>query len=130
VKRLIDFFFGRKLRNRKNGMAWIQGINDNAPVPGAVVLNGRAVKTVKVIPEGKWQIEPPQRFTPTADFIWAGYLFRAGHPVTVTAIADECLQPWKPDGVKAKDVKELFAPQLPAFSTGGYVNPKEVPHVH
>jgi hypothetical protein len=108
MKRLIKFLFGRKLKNKAGGMAWIKGMDDN--VPGASALNGRAVKTVKVAADGKWLIEPLQQFTAADNFRWNGAVYLAGATVTVLAIVDECLEPWKPDAIDEEEVSELFAP--------------------
>jgi hypothetical protein len=121
MKRLIERLFGRKpvvpepsavpvLRNKPNSMAWIKGMDD--AIPGASVLNGRAVKTVQIGIDGKWEIDPLQQFAAAGNFRWNGAVYLAGATVTVLAIADERLEPWKDDGVSQEEVKRLFAPQL------------------
>jgi hypothetical protein len=110
MKRLIDFLLGRTaLKNRAGGMAWICGMDDQ---DGSDVLNGRAVKTVSFA-NGKWQIDPPQKFRATRNvhYVQQDAHVKAGDSLVVVAIVDECLQPWKDDGITRKEVADLYATQ-------------------
>lgn len=109
MKRLIQFLFGPRLRNKAGGMAWIRGLSDDN---GSEALNGRAVRT-ESFQDGKWLITPTQRFvcTRTTRFIPSGLVFAAGRVVEIIGIADQCLEPWKDDGVTESEVSELFSPR-------------------
>lgn len=117
MRRLLNWLRGGpKLRNRRNGMAWIKGI-PYAVFPGVEVLNNRAVKTMR-FEDGKWEIEPAQKFAVTAYCLFEGRVVVPHEVITVTAIADEFLEPWKDTGLRDEDVIELFeAPPAPAKST-------------
>jgi hypothetical protein len=114
----IRSLFGRndppsapKLRNRPGGMAWIRGVRceDN----GSEVMNGRAVKTVRLDAGGLWVIDPPQeyRLRKTTNYMVQGITAYAGDLVAATAMADEFLEPWKEDGVSESEVRDLYRPQ-------------------
>jgi hypothetical protein len=121
MRSLLDFFFGRKpepeqpappvLRNRAGGMAWIKGIADRDGI-GSSQLNNRAVKTVMLSGSGKWIIEPAQHFIACRAFVWEGVPYEAGDCVGVAGIVDDCLEPWKDDGVTDEEVETLYAPPL------------------
>ena len=110
-----SFLFGRgtepppRLRNRPNGMAWVKGLDG---ADGEYLLNGRAVRTVSLRPDGKWLIEPPQQFTVQSRtfYVYLGITANAGDTATSIAIADRCLEPWKEDGVRDSEVRDLYSP--------------------
>jgi hypothetical protein len=111
MRRLIDWFLGRptppKLRNKPQGMAWIRDLDD---VPGAEVMNGRAVKTVRLKESGYWAIEPVQEWRATGSILVNGSLVRPGDLLTTSAICDACLEPWKDTGLRDEDVRALYEP--------------------
>lgn len=114
---LRDWFFGRRedtppappvLRNKPGGMAWIRNIRD---VPGSEALNGRAVKTVALIEGRFWSVEPAQRYTATAMCLThRDRLIMPGDSQLAVGVLDECLEPWKEDGVSDEEVRDLYAP--------------------
>lgn len=101
---------GPKLRNRCNGMAWIRGVDTQN---GDSVMNGRAVRTVRLDDSGLWQIDPPQRYELTRStlFVICDTRVPAGCVVQVNGIADEYLEPWKEDGVSDDEVRQLYSPR-------------------
>jgi hypothetical protein len=115
MKRFINWLFPKPaapsvpvLRCRAGGMAWIQSRFLDC---GAETLNGRAVKTVALLPSGKWRIEPPQYFMATAPTLFGERLYRAGDVVGIDGVADRALEPWKEDGVSDEEVRDLYAPK-------------------
>lgn len=97
------------LRNKPGGWAWIKGLND---VTGEHVLNNRAVKTMAIGPHGQWIIDPPQRYISTNSGYYphCGITVLAGRNVDVIAIGDAYLEPWKEDGIREEDVRDLYEP--------------------
>jgi hypothetical protein len=69
---------------------------------------------VRLISDGKWQIEPPQEFLANVDarLVPSNRIVRVGDALIVTAITDECLEPWKDTGLTTEEVSALFAPRL------------------
>jgi hypothetical protein len=98
---------GPKLRNKPGGMAWIKGLSN---LDGEYLLNGRAVKTVRCIEDGKWEIDPPQSYPVQCKtyYVRLGVTANRGDIATVVAIRDGCLEPWKEDGVTDSEVRELY----------------------
>jgi hypothetical protein len=115
MKRLINWLFpkpaapaGPVLRNRAGGMAWLRPSDTHGT--GADTLAGRAVKTVALLPSGKWLIEPKQYFIAARAFLWGEHFYGAGDVVGVDGAADEVLEPWKEDGITDAEVRELYNP--------------------
>jgi hypothetical protein len=115
MKRFTDWFRRKPaapaLRNTAGGMAWICGLDDVADAAGCEVLNGRAVRTLQYR-DGKWAIDPPQRFTVRRAFTYQGWTYPPGAAIKVIAIQDANLEPWKDTGITESEVCELFAPRL------------------
>lgn len=112
--RLIDRIkgalgLGLRLRNKPGGYAWIRGVDT---LNGDSVMNGRAVRTVRLDDSGLWQIDPPQRYELTRStlFVICDTRVPAGCVVQVNGIADEYLEPWKEDGVSDDEVRKLYEP--------------------
>jgi hypothetical protein len=102
--------FGPKLRNKRGGMAWVKRYGENY---GAHALAGNAVKTVSLVQGKFWVIAPPLEYTVTGAcrvLSPNGITARPGDRVTATAIADECLEPWRDTGLTTDEVRDLYAP--------------------
>lgn len=110
----IKSAFGIKppLRNKPGGFAWIVGMTNLA---GDGVLNGRAVKTVRVDEYGLWQIDPPQTYLVTrpCTFLLSGRSAYPGNLVTIIGLADENLEPWRETDWNAKDESARWLPPVP-----------------
>jgi hypothetical protein len=113
LRRIKDALgFGPKLRNKPGGMAWIKPLGGGY---GADVMAGRAVKTVSLLDGKFWTIDPPQEYVITGTRPVQhpnGIVSRPGDRVRSVAIVDECLEPWKEDGVTASEVRTLYTPKL------------------
>ena len=107
-----------KLRNKPGGMAWIKFYG---PDFGAHVMAGHAVKTLRIIDGNLWVIDPPQPYVVGPNGVRSpnGSVAYPGDRVIAIAIADECLEPWKEDGITSEDVRELYAPDELVFVTAG-----------
>jgi hypothetical protein len=125
--------FKPALRNKAGGMAWVRGIPAGC---GAEQLNNRAVKTVLVQETGLWEIDPPQDFKVTRACLFGlgQVLVFEGQVVTVSAIHDDLLEPWRDMDWNAKDESHRYLPPVapaPARITSPTVTqrfPKEAPH--
>ena len=109
IRRIKDAFgIGPKLRNKPGGYAWIKSYGHGY---GADVLAGHAVRTVEVDDIGHWVIEPTQRYTLTRGVRDArGNFFHAGAHVILERLSDDRLEPWKEDGVRDSEVRDLYSP--------------------
>lgn len=104
--------FRPALRNRAGGTAWILGIPSGV---GAEDLNGRAVKTVRVLSDGMWEIDPPQGFVATRNCLFGRdqVLVLAGEAVIVRAVGDQLLEPWRDMDWTVKDESARWLPATP-----------------
>ena len=116
--RIRSFFGGEPpapppaLRNRPGGMAWVRGIPTDF---GGHVLNGAAVKTVRLNEVGTWTIDPPLFFVATSDAVTAsGTFVIGGMPTQVLGIEDCFLEPWKDIGDEERSEEMQFQPTVPA----------------
>lgn len=111
------------LRNKPGGMAWVSRppfINAATKCPATIgqdEIVGAAVKCIVVDANRCWKIEPILRFNVTEDFIYTNLAgekcqARAGQTAIVSAIHDDCLTPWRDDGVTEEEVRELYHPAL------------------
>lgn len=91
-----------KLRNKPGGMAWIVGIPRGS---GTEIMNGRAVRTVRVGGDGYWEIEPVQEWLCTKDTLFrdSGCVALKGQTCETVGIHDCHLEPWKDLGSDAQD---------------------------
>lgn len=99
------------LRNKPGGMAWIKPYGHDF---GAHVLAGHVVRTMYVTDGNKWEIDPPQPYTITADCTYSGVPLRAGMSVLAIAIADELLEPIRNPGIVEQDESLRYLPPVPA----------------
>lgn len=104
-----------KLRNKPGGMAWVKGLDQG---DGSEVLNGSAVRTVRLSIRGFWVIDPPLQFVVSHDCYYTVAKIRAnrGDRGCITAIADECLEPWRDIGDSEQDESTRWLPPVPTKS--------------
>ena len=102
-----------RIKNRVGGMAWVRPYGGAF---GAHVLTGRAVRTVRLLDTGLWEIDPPQCFVITGNraihCIPNNRTFQPGTAVALHSLADECLEPWREDGITDEEVRDLYASQI------------------
>lgn len=105
------------LRNKPGGMAWIKGIHTDF---GADVLNGRAVKTVRLNDRGSWVIDPPQLFCFTRHCYNRRTMesYSRGQSMRVDGLEDEFLEPWKDIGDEERSEELAFQPKVPTLEPG------------
>jgi hypothetical protein len=109
LRKLISDFFGGgdggqppRLRNKPNGLAFINSKADEGGGTGAIV--GRYVTTRRLVYGDMWEIDPPQFYVSTANLIFHGYLFvPAGSTVRCWGVRDESLTPVPGLGLSAQE---------------------------
>lgn len=105
---------GPVLRNKPGGMAWVKAFGHEH---GADAMAGSAVRTIALLHDNYWAIEPPLHYVvgPMAVACTAsGVTAMPGQIVRVIAIADECLEPWRDIGDGERDESERWLPPVPA----------------
>lgn len=122
MKRLLNWLFGNKpqqdngpaaLKNRPGEMAWVKSFGHEH---GADAMAGTAVRTVAVTHGRFWTIDPPLHYLvgPMAVACTAsGVTALPGQIVRVTAIANECLEPWREIGDADRCESERWLPPVP-----------------
>jgi hypothetical protein len=115
MKRLIDWFKGRGLRNKVGGMSWVLRSELHS---GAESLAGSAVKTVAKRPNGMWRIEPVLGYVATHRQSFPdGTVYEPGEMILVDGLADSVLEPWKDAGITESEVRELYEPRITTKET-------------
>lgn len=114
------------LKNRAGGMATIVGCQAGN---GDDAMNGRMVRTVRIISDDCWFIDPPQTYklTRATHYERQDIHVQAGSVVRVNGIADCYLKPWRDDDHKVTEaeVASLYSrdqsptnPTVPAVGEG------------
>lgn len=99
------------LRNKAGGMAWIKPYGE---LYGATAIAGQAVRTVRLVSEDQWEVEPRPSYVVgpfSVDCASSGVIGRPGDTAIVCALADHLLEPWKDTGITDEEVRDLFAPK-------------------
>lgn len=99
------------LRNRIGGMAWILLKEDDGT--GSYALHRRIVTTVRLRPDGMWQVDPPQRFMVRQPLLTNHMLFLPGDIAVADGMVDAILEPIPDTGVTEEEVAVLYAPKVP-----------------
>lgn len=99
------------LRNKPGGMAYIKS---GGECPGAEVLVGRFVTTVRLTDSGLWEISPVLTFRLTGDYRSSdGKIRKAGALVDALAICDSLLEPLRNPGNEERDESLAWLPPVP-----------------
>lgn len=102
-----------QLRNKAGGMAMIRGVGTG----GAEVMDGRVVKTLRVLYGDFWEIDPPQRYVCTTwTRLTGGHLYPPHTSILVVGIRDAALEPLREVGDEERDESAAWLPPVPVVT--------------